>query len=269
VLDPLPPAGKALWPTGLESEIHAVRLEALLARRPRGIAEGQLPLLLGIAPAEVRKVVAKLKLVQAGGVLVAPTLVKELQATVLATVQGWQRAHPAEQGMPVETLRQGLTPHGPAAEAALIRLLHAGTLIAEGSTLREPAFRPAAAGGDAMVARLVERLSAAALAPPTVAELEAELKLRSVADALRLAARSGVVVAVERDRYFTRPALATFVATLRTLGADGPITPAALREATGLSRKFVIPLLEWADGAGLTVRNGEARVPGPRLADWA
>ena len=95
--------------------------------------------------------------------------------------------------------------------------------------------------------------------PPTVPELEATLGLPGVADALRLAARQGRVVAVERDRYFDPAALAGFASILRTIGAAGAITPSLVREATGLSRKFLIPLLEWADQQGITRRDGEAR----------
>jgi selenocysteine-specific elongation factor len=76
------------------------------------------------------------------------------------------------------------------------------------------------------------------------------------------------VVSVERDRYFGRSALAGFVTALRSIGASGAITPGAVRDATGLTRKFVIPLLEWADNSGLTVRRGEGRVAGPKLDTW-
>jgi selenocysteine-specific elongation factor len=119
-----------------------------------------------------------------------------------------------------------------------------------------------------MVDRLIAAVEAGGLTPGTVAELETALGLRAIADALRLAARSGRVVAIERDRYVGRGALGGFVDTLRQLAAEGPITPGAIRDATGLSRKFVIPLLEWADGAGLTIRKGDGRVSGPKLAGW-
>ncbi len=269
ILDPFPPPGKALWPDGIESELPSLRLSALLARRPHGIALSQLPLLLGVTPDEVKPLIDRLRLVRAGAVLVSPDLVSEVERLVTARVQAWQQACPAESGIPMETLRQGVSRYGPASVAALDRLLHGGSLVSEGGTLRESGFRPSASGGDAMIARLIERIEAAALTPPTVAELETEMKLRAVGDALRLASRNGQVIAIERDRYFGRRALAGFVDTLRILGATGPITPAVIREATGLSRKFIIPLLEWADGAGLTVRQGDARVAGPRLAGWA
>jgi selenocysteine-specific elongation factor len=43
----------------------------------------------------------------------------------------------------------------------------------------------------------------------------------------------------------------------------GVATPAQLREKTGLSRKFLIPALEWLDGEGVTAREGDGRRLGP------
>lgn len=268
VLDPLPPAGKALWPAGLESESPAERLRALAARRPRGVPEAQMAVLLGLSPTESKPVIAELKLVLAGSVLVAPELVAEAGSRAMGAVQEWQRAHQADPGMPAETLRQSLGRLGPAAEAAVDRLLRSGALVAESGRIHEPGFQPSAAGGDAMLARLVAAVEAGGLAPPTVGELEAALGLGALGDALRLAARNGKVIPVERDRYVGRVAMAGFVDTLRTLGRNGPITPGAIRDVTGLSRKFVIPLLEWADSSGLSVRKGDGRIPGPKLAEW-
>jgi selenocysteine-specific elongation factor len=67
------------------------------------------------------------------------------------------------------------------------------------------------------------------------------------------------VEAVERDRYYTREALEQFTGVLRDLGEHGAIVPAQVRDRLGISRKYLIPLLEWADGRGITVRVGEAR----------
>jgi selenocysteine-specific elongation factor len=65
---------------------------------------------------------------------------------------------------------------------------------------------------------------------------------------------------VERDRFFSPAALRQFCAALEAVAANGPITPPALRERVGLSRKFLIPLLEWADRSGLTRRDGDRRI---------
>jgi selenocysteine-specific elongation factor len=115
------------------------------------------------------------------------------------------------------------------------------------------------AGGDAEIERVVAIVRKAGLAPPSVAELERETGRRDVAAVLRLAAARGQVEAVERDRYYDGAALRRFTDAVRELGQLGEIQPAALRERLGISRKFLIPLLEWADGRGITVRSGDSR----------
>nr|MBA3760885.1 SelB C-terminal domain-containing protein [Gemmatimonadales bacterium] len=97
------------------------------------------------------------------------------------------------------------------------------------------------------------------LHPPSVSELERSTGRRDLLAVLRLAAARGEVEAVERDRYYARAALDQFTAVLNDLGQQGEIIPGAVRERLGLTRKYLIPLLEWADGKGITVRAGEGR----------
>lgn len=47
---------------------------------------------------------------------------------------------------------------------------------------------------------------------------------------------------------------------LACLRETGEVTPAQFRDQTGLSRKFLIPLLAHFDGEKLTMRVGEKRV---------
>jgi selenocysteine-specific elongation factor len=96
-------------------------------------------------------------------------------------------------------------------------------------------------------------------APPSVTELERTTGRRDLHPLLRLAAARGRVEAVERDRYYAREALEQFTGVLNDMGRDGPISPAAVRDRLGISRKYLIPLLEWADGRGITVREGDGR----------
>jgi selenocysteine-specific elongation factor len=77
---------------------------------------------------------------------------------------------------------------------------------------------------------------------------------------LRLLERDGEVVQVESERYYAAVALSTLVATLRAAMHPGrPYTPGQLRDALGLSRKFLIPLLEYCDRGGITDRRGAER----------
>jgi selenocysteine-specific elongation factor len=46
---------------------------------------------------------------------------------------------------------------------------------------------------------------------------------------------------------------------VRTLRAEGRITAARFRDAVGTSRKYIVPLLEFFDATGVTVRDGDQR----------
>jgi len=266
VVDPLPPPGRPEWPEGLASHAEADRLAALLARRPRGLAEEQVPLLLGTSPGRCEAALASVAAQRVGGSIVLRARVLEASQVAWEVVRGYQRAHPSEPGMPRETHRQTMASWGPAGEAATAELVSQGTLVLEGAVIREPGFHATTPGGVAAMDQVVQAVTEAGLAPPSAAELATALRLPMAEDVLRLAAREGRIVLVERDRYYSREALDGFGAALAQVAARGPITPAAVREVTGLSRKYLIPLLEWADRNGLTVRRGEAREPGPRLA---
>jgi len=175
------------------------------------------------------------------------------------------RKYPADPGISLETLRQSLNRFGAAGPAAIERLVEMGELVVDRAAVRGREFRMAGAPAAALVERLVTLIEAAGLAPPTIAEIIAQNGERGVVEALRAALGSGRLVAVERDRYFAATALETFTAALSLAARQGAITPAVLRDATGISRKFLIPLLEWSDRAGLTVRRGDLRVAGPKL----
>jgi selenocysteine-specific elongation factor len=121
-------------------------------------------------------------------------------------------------------------------------------------------FAARSGGGDAEVEQAVEALRVAGLAPPTVPELERQLGLRDLRGALRVAAGRGLVEAIETDRYGATSVLEQFAAVLRDLGAGGAeISPQLVRERTGLSRKFLIPLLEWADRKAVTRRDADGK----------
>ena len=66
---------------------------------------------------------------------------------------------------------------------------------------------------------------------------------------------------VKNDIFYTPEALAGIEEVLvGYLREKGEIAPAEFREITGLSRKFMIPVLEYFDSRRVTMRLGDKRV---------
>jgi selenocysteine-specific elongation factor len=260
VLDPLPPRRRSLWPEGLASRDAGERFRSLLQRRNGGIPAASLPIALGL-PSSVAADVARR---EAGARLledlwVTTAAVEEVGIRALARLRDYHRQHPSDRGMPLETLRHALRAPDRIVEAALTDFARAGRLRSGNGLINLAGFTPRVAGGDAEIDRIVRILAEAQLSPPSVAELEQSTGRRDLQALLRLAASRGQVEAVERDRYYAREALDRFAGVLNDMGQQGTIIPAAVRDRLGISRKYLIPLLEWADGRGITVRVGDGR----------
>lgn len=123
------------------------------------------------------------------------------------------------------------------------------------------------AGGSAgavdCAARILAELAKAGKEPPFVSELCATLKLseKELQDHLALLVSGGGLIKVKGDIYYCPEPLAELEAALiGHLKEFGEITPPEFRERTGLSRKFMIPLLEYFDAQKVTIRLGDKRV---------
>ncbi|HEY0350836.1 MAG TPA: selenocysteine-specific translation elongation factor [Gemmatimonadales bacterium] len=260
VLDPWPPRRRGIWPPGLASTDPAERFRSMLARRPTGIRSAALPILLGLPPAAATEIARR----ESGARLlddlwVVPAAVEGVGARALGLLREYHRKHPSDPGMPLETLRHGLRAQAVVVEAALGDFARAGRLRLRDGLVVLAGFVPRVVGGDAEIDRVVRILTEAHLSPPSVSELERSTGRHDLLAMLRLAAARGQVEAVERDRYYVPAALDQFVEVLSEMGQLGPIIPAAVRDRLGISRKYLIPLLEWADGRGITVREGDGR----------
>jgi selenocysteine-specific elongation factor len=260
VLDPLPPR-RAAWPAGLEDSAPAARLTALITRRPRGVEMKTLALLLGLPEGACRQLSDGLRDISViGSRLIAKATTATLREEAARLVQAFHQAHPAEPGLSLETLRRGLRGPAEVTDSILSGMGRRGELLIAEGIVAIPGFVPSLAGGEAELDRIVAMLEESGLTPPTVGELEQATGLTGILGALRFGAKDGRVIPVESDRYFSPFHVNRFLETLRELGAVGPLTPPVVRERTGLSRKYLIPLLESADRAGVTRRVGEGRV---------
>jgi selenocysteine-specific elongation factor len=99
--------------------------------------------------------------------------------------------------------------------------------------------------------------------PPTVREVMEHFRCdeKTVRDNIALLVRNGQAARISSDLFYSAEALNGLREKLVThLREKGEVTPPEYRELTGLSRKFLIPLLEYFDGEKLTIRVGDKRV---------
>ncbi|HTR20534.1 MAG TPA: selenocysteine-specific translation elongation factor [Gemmatimonadales bacterium] len=234
-----------------------------------GLAEDQLAVRLGAPPLDVTQVIAaagKGVIGSAGWWVSRGALASQVEHLV-EVLEAYHRDRPLDPGMSLEALRAAVPESPP--QAILDLLLDLGrrkqAFEIEGGSARRPGWQPViAAGPDGALAVLSRRLREARWQIPTVAELERELSDVPIRPLLAHLVRVGGVEQIDQERYASSQALAEFRETLVTMlseaGASGRATPAELRVRFGLTRKYLIPLLEWADRRGITRRDGDARV---------
>ena len=260
VLDPFPPRRRPHWPAGLDSDEPASRARALVARQPSGVSGGLLALRVGASEASIDRALRNDPcLRRIGNEWALAAEVDIAAARAVEAISTYHREHPSLAGMPVETLRRATHRKAEVADAALQDLAAQGRIGMELGVASITGFSAGVAGGAAAIDRVVALVEAGGLTPPTVPELARQVERIDAASALRIAAGAGRVEGVGTDWYVGRPALDQFLIVLKELGAQGEITVPKLRDRTGLSRKYLIPLLEWADRRGVTRREGEAR----------
>ncbi|MDD2540052.1 MAG: selenocysteine-specific translation elongation factor, partial [Desulfuromonadaceae bacterium] len=107
-----------------------------------------------------------------------------------------------------------------------------------------------------------------ALEPPTIKELMEHFHFdeKSVRDNIAILIRNGDAVRISSDLFYASEVLDDLRGKLiNHLREKEEITPPEYRELTGLSRKFLIPLLEHFDSEKVTIRVGDKRVLRKRL----
>lgn len=189
------------------------------------------------------------------------TLAEEAAARLAAFHAG----APMALGMEMESLRSqlsfALTPK--IFRNVADRLVADGTLVRHDSLLRLPSHEVSLTQDEqATAARLERLLQDGGFSPPDGKRLEAAAGLARprLNDFLGVLEARGAVVKITPDLYLGAAALERAKTTLlEHIEAHGDITAAAFRDRLGISRKTAIPLLEYFDRSGLTVRVGDLR----------
>ena len=188
-----------------------------------------------------------------------------LEERLVRTLRAFHIDHPLAAGMEMEVVREGLKDGlTPRLFRAVVETLEARkTIVREGNLLRLPTHVVRLADGEqALVETITALLRKQPLMPPDLKQIEADSGVGRVKllEVLRVMEREASIVRVAPDLYFLRDAIESMKATLaQHLSHKGDVTPAMFRDLFGTSRKYAIPLLEYLDREGVTVRAGDAR----------
>jgi selenocysteine-specific elongation factor len=260
VTDPQPPARRAKpWPAAAVGD--GLRLEWIAAEcAGQGLALGDIPVRVGVPPASVAGLVESTRaVIRIGDRVYDVSLRSRLRDRLAADVRAWHKAHPLEAGLPLQHARSGLRA-GEALFDDLVRdLCGRGKIELRGGVLARAGWK-AGSGADAVkLSEIVVALEAGGVSPLSVDQLAEQFGQETPA-LLRVLEREGRAVAVSADRYYSNKAVESLLASLRGATSDGAErTASQLREALGLSRKYLIPFLEYCDRIGVSTRRGDLR----------
>jgi selenocysteine-specific elongation factor len=177
----------------------------------------------------------------------------ELANDARAALSAHHRERPLERGMPRELLRRSLGLEPGVFDAFVTQL---DDIVEAGAEVHLSSHRVTL---DPLQQRAHDGLLAAldSFSPPPPKELEADPSL------MWSMTESGELVKIG-DFYFTAERAGAARSLVRAhIETAGPITVAQIRDLLGTSRKYAVPLCEWLDQTGATVRRGDERLLGP------
>jgi selenocysteine-specific elongation factor len=266
VADPAPAQRRARpWP--VDAATPAQRLVQVLEHAgPLGVSMASLPVRIGAQPEQVPSLVDSLDSARrVGDVLYAGAVVDALENRFVSLVDEHHAAFPLDPGAPLQSVRVRTTPNPGLADLIVSTLVSQQKVdVSSGLVMRHgwtPTLDQRARSTLEGIARTLEQ---ADREPPSVDELEQQFGPDTVS-VLKVLERESRAVQVAPDRYYATAALDRLEALLRSAMADGrEKSPSELRDVLGVSRKYLIPLLEYADRTGLTQRRATGRVIGSR-----
>ena len=236
-----------------------------------GITQHELVRLVNLPGKELERLLAELlnkqelvRFDKEGGRLIARSVQDGLCASALELLIEFHKNQPLKPGMSREEFKQRLSPGIEAKLFAhlLRKLSDEGKLVADKDLLKLPDHQVRLAGGAiALRARLEKAYAEGGLTPPLYKEVTEKDDKKEAKQVLQVLLNEGVLVKIKEDLYYHAPALAEIKSRLvayfqehERLGAQ------QFKELTGLSRKYLIPLLEYFDAVHVTIRVGDERV---------
>jgi len=280
ILDPHPPRHKRfqeeLLPdfAALAGDNPAEKVRVILKREGlRGSTFHELIIRTGIARKTLHKILEQMFSVREALLrdkqemrVLSHAVYAELLGQVEATLERYHLLHPLRAGISREELKMllSLNENYKVFAMAIRDLEKHGKVIIEQENVRLATYHVNMGEDLAILRQEIEDMYMnAGLTPPTMKEVmerypEQKKKIESVLDVLL---REGVLVRVGEGFTFFSGAIAKLREDYKNLLLlQKQATPASFKDLTGLSRKYIIPLMEYFDMSKLTIRSGDVRM---------
>lgn len=203
---------------------------------------------------------------------VAAQTAADLSRRCLAVAEAFHKKEPLKQGMArgalvsVGASRDAWNRDIPPKLAFFIveRLLRAGELVSEGDVLRTASHTVSLKSDQAGLRdALLKAHADAGFTPPNLKDVLEELHVdaKAAAPVLKLLCDEGNLVKIKDGLYFPGPVVQELKNRMQAwFASHDDLDPAGFKELSGgLSRKYVIPLLEYFDRERVTIRVGDKR----------
>jgi selenocysteine-specific elongation factor len=244
-------------------------------RRPvEGIAPDALRR-FGLTAAEATAVCGELEdeglLVSVGGRFFAADVCEDAERTLAATMKRLASKDRLRWGVDREELREKMgLGGGPLFDFLMERGKRSGRLFFKGGQVRAGSGERELTDADRTVlSKLEGRIRDGGFAFVGVADLRDLIgDDRKLLMYLRILEEDGAIVKVAPEAYLHGESRRALVRMIAERVADGgAVSVGDFKEMCGFSRKYAVPLLEYLDSEGFTVRSGDVRTAGPRIEE--
>ena len=190
----------------------------------------------------------------------------QLTESVLAILADFHREFPLRPGLIKEELRTRVKGLSDTRLLTFIldRLSGAGDVVVDRDLVRLSGHKPRLAEEQKEIEEtLIRVFRNAGLTPPYLKEIAGDLPGDAAAhkEVMDHLIKRGELVKIKTDLFYHRVVLDDLWARTReVIREQGELTTPQFKDMTGLSRKYLIPLLEYFDLKGLTMRIGDKRV---------
>jgi selenocysteine-specific elongation factor len=191
---------------------------------------------------------------------------QQLEELITKNLTAYHKKNPLQEGISKEELKASL---GHFISSKLFNMSMSSlnkkeTIVSDKNNVRLSGHQVQLAGElDSLLQAIGKIYNEAGLTPPSLTDVVSKFKDQKAKaqSIINLMLKEGDLIKINEELCFASEALEKLRGDYKALLIkDGQATPASFKDLTGLSRKYIIPLLEYFDMSKLTVRVADHRI---------